>query len=114
MITIPGIAPNMIANNLEPAYPTHPGEVLKDEIEYRGISQRKLAAQMDVPYTQLNEVLNAKRPLNTEFALLIEAVLDLPAEPLLKMQARYNIIVAKRNGNFIEKLNRVRKVAAVL
>ena len=31
MITIPGVAPNMIANNLTPAYPTHPGEVLKDE-----------------------------------------------------------------------------------
>jgi len=29
MITIPGIAPDMIANNIEPAYPTHPGEVLK-------------------------------------------------------------------------------------
>lgn len=114
MITIPGIAPDMIANNIEPAYPTHPGEVLKDEIEYRGISQRKLAAEMDVPYTQLNEVLNGKRPVNTEFALLIEAVLDLPAEPLLKMQTRYNMIVAKRNDNFIKKLNNVRKVAAML
>ena len=114
MITIQGVAPNMIANNLEPAYPTHPGEVLKDEIEYRGISQRKLAAKMDVPYTQLNEVLNAKRPLNTEFALLIEAVLDLPAEPLLKMQTRYNMIVAKRNNNFANKLHNVRKIATAL
>ena len=79
MITIPGVAPNMIANNLTPAYPTHPGEVLKDEIEYRGIPQNKLAASMNVPYTLLNEVLNGKRPVNTEFALLIEAALDLPA-----------------------------------
>jgi addiction module HigA family antidote len=114
MITIPGVAPNMIANNLEPAYPTHPGEVLKDEIEYRGISQHKLATKMNVPYTQLNEVLNAKRPLNTEFALLIEAVLDLPAEPLLQMQTRYNMIVTKRNDKFIRKLQNVRKVAALL
>ena len=113
MITIPGVAPDMIANNIEPAYPTHPGEVLKDEIKYRGISQRKLAAEMDVPYTQLNEVLNGKRQVNAEFALLIEAVLDLPAEPLLKMQARYNMIVTKRNSNFIKKLNKIRKVAAV-
>ena len=113
MITIPGVAPNMIANNLEPYYPTHPGEVLKDEIEYRGISQKKLAADMDVPYTLLNEVLNGKRPVNTELALLIEAVLGLDAEPLLKMQTRYNMLMTKRNGKFIEKLNRVRKVAAV-
>lgn len=44
MITIPGVDPKMIANNLEPYHPTHPGEILKEEIEYRGISQRKLAA----------------------------------------------------------------------
>ena len=114
MTTIPGVAPHMIANNLEPAYPTHPGEVLKEEIEYRGISQKKLAAEMNVSYTLLNEVLNAKRPVNTELALLIEAALDLPAEPLLKMQARYNMLITKRNNKFIEKLNKVRKIASVL
>lgn len=114
MTTIQGIASDMIANNIEPYEPTHPGEILKEEIEYRGISQRKLAAEMNVPYTQLNEVLNAKRPVNTEFALLIEAALDLPAEPLLNMQVRYNMIVTKRNRNFISKLNKVHKIAAVL
>jgi len=113
MVTIPGVAPHMIANNIEPYYPTHPGVVLKDEIEYRGISQKKLATAMDVPYTLLNEVLNGKRPVNTELALLIEAILDLPAEPLLKMQARYNMIITKRDGKFIEKLKKVRNVAAV-
>ena len=113
MTTIPGIDPNMIANNLEPYFPTHPGEVLKDEIEYRGISQKKLAAEMEVPYTLLNEVLNGKRPVNTEFALLVEAVLGLDAEPLLKMQARYNMFVTKRNSKFIEKLNKVRRMAAI-
>jgi addiction module HigA family antidote len=114
MITIKGIDPNMIANNIEPFIPTHPGEVLKDEIEYRGISQRKLASQMGVPYSQLNEILNAKRQLTVEYALLIEAVLDLPAEPLVKMQARYNMITTKRTPSFIEKLKNVRKIAAAL
>ena len=38
MIKIQGIEPDMIANNLTPAYPTHPGEVVKDEIKYRKIS----------------------------------------------------------------------------
>lgn len=104
----------MIANNIEPFIPTHPGEVLKDEIEYRGISQRKLASLMGVPYSQLNEILNAKRQLTVEYALLIEAVLDLPAEPLVKMQARYNMITTKRTPSFIEKLKNVRKIAAAL
>ena len=55
MIKIDGVDPKMIANNLIPFEPTHPGEVLKDEIEFRGISQKKLAKEMGVSYTVLNE-----------------------------------------------------------
>ena len=58
MIKIEGVDPKMIANNLTPSEPIHPGEILKDEIEYRGISQRKLAAQMGISPTLLNEILN--------------------------------------------------------
>ncbi len=53
----------MIANNLIPAIPTHSGAILKDELEFRGISQRKLAEDMDIRYTVLNEILNGHRPL---------------------------------------------------
>lgn len=113
MIKIDGIDPKMIANNLIPFEPTHPGEVLKDEIEFRGISQKKLAKEMGVSYTVLNEILNAKRQLNTEYAMLIEAVLDLDAEPLLKMQTSYNLQMAKKDNKFMEKLNKARKIAAV-
>ena len=62
----------MLANELTPFCPTHPGEILKDEVEYRKISQRALARQMGISYSQLNEVLNGKRPVNTELALHIE------------------------------------------
>lgn len=40
------------------AYPSHPGEVLKDEIEYQKISQRKLAENIVMSHTALNEILN--------------------------------------------------------
>ena len=113
MIALKGVAPDMIANNLEPYRPTHPGEIIKDEIEYRGISQKKFADAINVSYSLLNEVLNGKRPLNTELALLIEKALDIPAEPLLKMQARYNMLVVKHNTDFLEKLKKVNKVASV-
>ena len=46
------------ANNLTPAFPTHPGEILKEEVESRGISQRMLASQMGIQYSVLNEILN--------------------------------------------------------
>ena len=75
MITITEVNPKMIANNLEPAFPTHPGEVLKDEIEYRGIPQRKLAEQIGIGYSVLNEILNARRSVTEKTAMLFEAAL---------------------------------------
>lgn len=114
MTKIDNINTKMIANNLTPYEPTHPGEILKDEIEFRGISQKKLAKEMGVSYTVLNEILNAKRSLNTEYAMLIEAALDLDAEPLLKMQTSYNLQMAKKDNRFMEKIRKVRKIAAVL
>ncbi len=107
-------APVYSLNNVEPFEPTHPGEIIKEEIAYRGVSQRKLAEDMGVPYTQLNEVLNGKRQLTAEYALLLEAALDIPTAPLLRMQAEYNLITTKRTPSFMEKLKRVRKVVAVL
>ena len=43
----------MLANELTPFCPTHPGEILKDEVEYRKISQRALARQMGISFIQL-------------------------------------------------------------
>jgi addiction module HigA family antidote len=114
MIQIEGVDPRMIANNLTPYRPIHPGEILKDEIEYRGISQRKLAAQMGVAYSVLNEILNAKRPVTTEYALLFEASLGLDAELLIKMQADYNLQTIRQDKTFAQRLSDIRKVSAVL
>jgi addiction module HigA family antidote len=114
MITLKGVDSRMIANNLTPYEPVHPGEVLKEEIEYRGISQRKLAAQMGVAYSVLNEVLNCKRPVTTEYALLLEAALGIDAEPLIGMQADYNLQTAKSNKSFAKRIAEIRKTAAVL
>ena len=111
MIEIKGVDPRMIANNLTPYQPVHPGELLKDEIEYRGISQRKLAAQMGMSYSVLNEVLNSKRPVTTEYALLFEAVLGIDAEPLVGMQTDYNLQTIRQNKSWSERLANIRKVA---
>lgn len=91
MIEIQGTDSMMIANNLTPAYPTHPGEVLKDEIEYRKISQRKLAEKMGISYKILNDILNCRRPVTTQTAMLFEAALNVPADSLMRLQLKYNM-----------------------
>lgn len=114
MTELPGIDPKMIANNIEPAFATHPGSILKDEIEYRGITQHKLAQQMGLPYSALNEILNGHRPLTEKTALLFEAVLGIEAEPLLTLQMEYNLRKMRKDKTFMERLSKLRKVAAVL
>lgn len=114
MITLKGVDPRMIANNLEPSEPIHPGELLKEEIEYRGISQKKLAERMGMSYTVLNEVLNCKRAVTAEYALLFEAALGIEAGMWVRMQADYNIQTAKRNKSFADRLAEIRKLTAAL
>lgn len=107
-------SPDMVANNLTPAYPTHPGTVLKDEIEYRGISQRQLAKDMGIAYSALNEILNGRRPVSEKTALLFEAALGVNAEPLLRLQIHYNMQIMKKDRSFLDKLSKVKRIAAVL
>ena len=104
----------MIANNIEPFEPTHPGSLLKEEIEYRGISKKRFSEQTGISYTSLNEVLHCKRAISTEYALLIEAALGIEANFWLRMQSEYNLLTAKRNKTFAQRLAGVRKIAAVL
>ena len=104
---------DMIANNLTPAFPTHPGQILKDELEYRGISQRKLAEDMGIRYTVLNEILNGHRPLTEKTALLFEAALGIDSEPLMRLQTKYNMLTIKQDSSFMERLARLRHIAAL-
>ena len=96
------------------AYPTHPGEVLKDEIEERGISQRQLAESMGLTYSVVNEILNARRPLTAKTALMIEAALDVPADSLMYLQTKYNMQTARKDSSIMDMLKGIRKVAAML
>lgn len=112
MVTLNGVNPQMIANNMMSSNPVHPGTLLKEEIEYRGITQKQLAQQMGVSYSVLNEILNGKRPVSIEYALYLEAVLGIDAQLWIQMQADYNLQVAKTDRKINRHLLEIRKIAA--
>ena len=93
---------------------THPGEILKEELEARGISQKKFSEVLSVPYTQLNEILNGKRPVTTDFALMVEAALGINPEMLINMQARYNMSVALQKKSLLARLVDIKKACAAI
>lgn len=101
------------ANNLQSFRPYHPGELVKEELECRGIKQKDFAKKFGLSYSAFNEVLNAKRPITTEFALFLEAALNINADLLVRMQTDYNMEMARKNNSLLEKLNNIKKIAAV-
>ena len=93
--------------------PTHPGEVLKDEIEYRKLSQNTLAKQMGLSYKILNDILNEHRPVTTTTAMMFEAALGIPAYSLINIQTEYNLQMASRDQSLAERLDKIRKTVDV-
>ncbi len=102
-----------IANNMTSSELIHPGEMIKDEINARGLTQKELAQKMGVSYTVFNEILNGKRPVTTEYALLLEAVLGTDANIWIGLQAAYNMQKVKKNRSFMQRLEHLRRIAAV-
>ena len=66
-----------LTENMFPSNLIHPGEYIKDEILSRGITQRQLAEKIGMQPSILNEIINGKRSVNIEFAMLLEAALGL-------------------------------------
>ena len=114
MDNIRNISEERVANNLISSELIHPGEMIKDEILARGLTQKELAQQMGVSYTVFNEILNGKRPVTTEYALLLEAALGTNANIWLGLQADYNMQKIKQDKSFMKKIEKIRKIAAIL
>ena len=113
MAKIKDISQERMANNMISSMLIHPGEMIKDEIMARGLTQKELAQQMGVSYTVFNEILNGKRPVRTEYALLLEAALGTDANIWIGMQAEYNMQKVKQDKSFMKRLEKIRKIAAI-
>ena len=95
------------------AIPTHPGEVVKDELEARNITQKDLARALGISGSVLNEIINAKRPVTAKTALLFEAALDIPADVLMSIQTKYNLHQARENHDLSNLMTRIRQKVAL-
>lgn len=94
--------------------PIHPGEMLRDELEARGLSQRKFSEIIAMPYTAFNEIINGKRPISTDTALKIEAATGISADIWVGLQADFNMQTARNDSTLSVLLDQIRKTAAVL
>ncbi|MEK6780301.1 MAG: HigA family addiction module antitoxin [Bacteroidota bacterium] len=88
----------------------HPGEVLSMEIKARGIKKSEFANALGINPGNLTELLKGKRHISAMVALKIEALLEIGASFWLRVQADYDLGVAKQvlSKSLYSKLKRRR------
>jgi HTH-type transcriptional regulator/antitoxin HigA len=91
-------------NEIVPFIASHPGSLILDEIQFRKISQTDLAARMGVQKSLLNELIKGKRAVSADVALLLEQILEIPAEYWMKLQSQYELDRARIQQKTIDRL----------
>lgn len=69
----------------------HPGEILADELEARGRSQRQLADLVQKTPQEVSFIITGKRNLNADWALRLESAMGISAQSWLNMQNAYDL-----------------------
>lgn len=77
------------SNRLVPARAIHPGEILREELQERGIMQKDFAQQIGVQATHLNEFIKGKRNLNEDLALKLAQHLGIPYKTWMNLHSGY-------------------------
>ena len=95
-----------MANKLPPI---HPGEILLEEfLKPMGISQYRLAKDINVPPRRINEIVLGKRAITPDTALRLSLYFGLSERFWMNLQTRYDLEVEKdRSQKRLEREVRV-------
>ena len=73
----------------------HPGEILKDELEVRGVSPASFARQIDVSANRISQILSGKRAVTGDSALRFGHWFGMDPQFWLNLQAQYDLALAE-------------------
>lgn len=77
--------------------PTHPGEILlEDFLKPKGLSQLSLASKMGVPVQRVNTLINGKRDVSAETAVLLSRALKTSPEFWMNLQSTLDLFKAEQ------------------
>ena len=76
---------------MTPFVATHPGELIKDELKERNMTQKQLSELTGIKPSVLSETINGKRSISLSVAMALEKALGIPAEIWMNLQTQYDI-----------------------
>ena len=92
--------------------PTHPGEILAEDMAALNMSAAELARRLRVPTNRITGILNGKRSVSADTALRLGHFFGTSAEFWLNLQKLYELRTAERSvGKAIAKLPRLKAAA---
>lgn len=74
--------------------PIHPGEILKDEMEERGLSANALAHALRVPPNRVSAIVNGQRSITADTAHRLARYFGTSAEMWMNLQVDYDLEMA--------------------
>ncbi len=74
---------------------TPPGATIKEQLNDRGMSQKELAARMDMSEKHIRKLINGEAQLIPETAIKLEMVLGVPAKFWNNLEAIYREKIIK-------------------
>ncbi len=93
----------MAQKDLIPFKASHPGSLVKDELDYRGVKQKDFAHDIDMQPSMLNEIIKGKRAITAQIALILEKALGINADYWLRHQSQYDLDVERIKEKNIKK-----------
>ena len=82
--------------------PVSPGNILRYELDARGMSKDDLSVQMSCELSEVSGVVSGELAVTPEFAMKLESVLGIRAQIWLNLQESYNMTLARNQE--LEKL----------
>lgn len=79
----------------EPDYTVHPGEILEETLEARGISKSDFSEKTDLSKKHVSLILNGKAPVTPESAIKFEHILGVKASIWLNLNTNYQLFYAR-------------------
>jgi len=97
----------MTTKNRIPAFATHPGTILAEEMLANEYSQIDLSKLIDIKRSQLNEIIKGKRNINAELALLLEKAMGIDANFWMEAQKNFDLDTARIEAKNKEQLEAI-------
>ncbi|MFM7567614.1 MAG: HigA family addiction module antitoxin [Betaproteobacteria bacterium] len=78
--------------------PTHPGEILAEELQELGVSPTELSRQLRVPANRISQIINGKRAITGDTALRFAHWFGTSPQFWMNLQALYDVRRAEQEA----------------